>query len=51
MRIPGNVEEETVWTQLLEAEVTVVAEDDALFLVEEIRCGDGFSPDEFRRGF
>jgi hypothetical protein len=52
--VPGNVEEETVWPQLLEEEqgvVAVIVVDDALLLAGEIQHGGGFSPGEFRRGY
>jgi hypothetical protein len=51
-QLPGHVEEEVVSPQLLEEQVVaVVVRDGALLLVGGIQCGDGFSPDEFRRGF
>jgi hypothetical protein len=46
--LPGHVEREVVSPQLLE-EGEVVVMGDAL-LVGGIQYGDGFSPDEFRRG-
>lgn len=54
-QLPGHVEEEVVSPQLLEEQVVavmvVVVRDGALLLVGGIQCGDGFFPDEFRRGF
>jgi hypothetical protein len=52
VRVPRNVVEETGWLQLLEERVAVVmVVDDPLLLIEKIQYGDGFSLDEFRRGF
>ena len=54
-QLPGHVEAMMVSPQLLEeqmvAVVVMVVMDGALLLVGGIQCGDGFSPDEFRRGF
>jgi len=47
----GHVEEVVVSPQLLEEQGVAVVMDGALLLVEGIQCGDGFFPDEFRRGF
>jgi len=49
-QLPGHVEEVVVSPQLLAEQVVAVVMDGAL-LVGEIQYGDGFSPDEFRRGF
>ena len=51
-QLPGHVEVVVVSPQLLEEQVVaVVVMERALLLVEGIQYGDGFSPDEFRRGF
>jgi hypothetical protein len=50
-QLPGHVEEVGVSPQPPAEQVVAVVVDGALLLVGGIQCGDGFSPDEFRRGF